>query len=61
MADRTIAWLRDRAAADKSVLLGDPGRSYLPKTGMDWVIRYGILESGPLEDTDARNAIVWRV
>jgi predicted nicotinamide N-methyase len=41
--------------------LGDPGRSYLPKTGMDWVIRYGILESGPLEDTDARNAIVWRV
>ena len=61
MADRTIAWLRDRAAANKSVLLGDPGRSYLPKTGMDWVIRYGIRESGPLEDTDARNAIVWRV
>lgn len=61
MADRTIAWLHDRAAADQSVLLGDPGRAYLPKTGMDWVIRYGILESGPLEDTDARNAIVWRV
>lgn len=61
MADRTIAWLRDRASAGQSVLLGDPGRPYLPKTGMDWVIRYGILESGPLEDTDARNAIVWRV
>jgi predicted nicotinamide N-methyase len=61
MADLTMAWLRERAAAGQSVLLGDPGRAYLPKSGMDWVIRYGILESGPLEDTDARNAIVWRV
>ena len=65
MADLTMAWLRERAASGQSVLLGDPGRAYLPKTGpksgMDWVIRYGILESGPLEDTDARNAIVWRV
>jgi predicted nicotinamide N-methyase len=61
MADHTMAWLRDRAESGKPVLLGDPGRAYLPRDGMEWVIRYGILETSVVEDTDARNAIVWRL
>ncbi|MGY8959895.1 MAG: class I SAM-dependent methyltransferase [Alphaproteobacteria bacterium] len=61
MADRTITWLRGLANTGKPVLLGDPGRAYLPRDGMEWVIRYGIMESSAVEDTDARNTIVWRL
>ncbi len=43
------------------MLLGDPGRSYLPKAGLERVIAYAVQTSRELEDTDLRNAVVWRV
>jgi predicted nicotinamide N-methyase len=41
--------------------LGDPGRTYLPKNGLERIVAYGVKTSRELEDTDVRNAMVWRV
>ena len=61
LAGRIEAWLRDLAGAGALVLLGDPGRTYLPKGGLERIVAYGVKTSRELEDTDVRNAIVWRV
>ena len=61
MAEKVTAWLGALAAAGPEVLLGDPGRSYLPKAGLERVIAYAVQTSRELEDTDVRNAVVWRV
>ena len=60
LADRVAAWLRGLTAAGKTVLIGDPGRTYLPKDGLEWVVRYAVKTTRELEDTDVRNAVVWR-
>jgi predicted nicotinamide N-methyase len=60
LADRVTAWLRELAESGVTVLLGDPGRTYLPKAGLDWVVRYAVKTTRELEDTDVRNAVVWR-
>jgi predicted nicotinamide N-methyase len=61
MAERCIAWLRRQAAAGSEVLLADPGRSYLPTTGLTAVARYVVPTSRDLEDSDSRTCTIWRV
>lgn len=61
MAGRVAAWLTARAAEGARVLLGDPGRAYLPKAGLQRLARYSVPTTRELEDTDVRNAVVWRV
>ena len=60
LADRVTAWLRGLSEAGVTVLLGDPGRTYLPKEGLEWLVRYAVKTTRELEDTDVRNAVVWR-
>lgn len=61
MAERVVPWLRSLAAGGALVLLGDPGRAYLPKRGLTQLARYAVETTREIEDTDARNARVWRV
>ena len=61
MAERVWAWLRGLAGRGVDVLIGDPGRTYLPKQGLERVIAYAVQTSRELEDSDVRNAVVWRV
>ncbi len=61
MAESVVAWLKGLAAAGTPVLLGDPGRNYLPKAGLERVVAYAVKTSRELEDTDVRNAVVWRL
>ena len=61
MADRVTPWLSALAAQSSLVLLGDPGRAYLPKTGMIERARYIVPTSRELEDRDERETIVWQV
>jgi predicted nicotinamide N-methyase len=61
MADRVTPWLAALAARGSVVLLGDPGRAYLPRTGMIERARYVVPTSRELEDRDSREAIVWQV
>ena len=61
MADRVTAWLRGLAARGILVLLGDPGRAYLPREGLVERGRYLVPTSRELEDRDTRDGIVWEV
>ena len=61
LADRLTEWLRRLAAAGKPVFLGDPGRTYLPKSGLAEIARYTVPTSLELEDRESREGIVWRV
>ncbi len=61
LAERVTAWLRRLAGRGAVVLLGDPGRTYLPKQHIEWMVRYAVKTTRELEDTDVRNAVVWRV
>ena len=60
-AERITAWLRGLAGRDCLVLMGDPGRTYLPRQGLERIIAYGVKTSRELEDSDLRNAVVWKV
>lgn len=60
-SQRIMAWLGDLARAGVLVLMGDPGRTYFPKSGHEKLISYGVKTSTELEDTDLRNTSVWRV
>jgi predicted nicotinamide N-methyase len=59
-AARIVGWLREMAR-DVPVYLGDPNRTYLPKEGLEQVAQYSVRTTREIEDTDVRNARVWRV
>lgn len=61
MSTRTIGWLRRHASAGATVLMGDPGRSYLPDSGLTKLAEYMVPTPRELEDSDLRRTIVWRV
>jgi len=61
MAGRVELWLKALSATGKLVLMGDPGRTYLPRDGLERVTGYAVKTTREIEDTDLRNAVVWRV
>jgi predicted nicotinamide N-methyase len=61
MAERLVPWLRALAGRGALVLLGDPGRAYLPAAGLVEHARYLVPTSRELEDRDARDTVVWQV
>lgn len=61
LAERIEAWLRRLAGEGVEVLIGDPGRTYLPKSGLEKLVSYAVKTTRELEDTDVRNTSVWRV
>ncbi|MDX5366378.1 MAG: methyltransferase [Alphaproteobacteria bacterium] len=61
LAERIETWLRRLAGEGATVLIGDPGRTYLPKTGLEKLVSYAVMTTRELEDTDVRNTSVWRV
>jgi predicted nicotinamide N-methyase len=61
LADRLIPWLGRLAGGGALVLLGDPGRAYLPKTGLEEVARHDVPTSLELEDRTSRDTVVWRL
>jgi predicted nicotinamide N-methyase len=61
MSERVVPWLRRLAGGGRLVLLGDPGRTYLPKDGLVELARYAVPTSRELEDRDTRDGVVWQV
>jgi len=61
MADRVIPWLRALAGSGVTVLVGDPGRAYLPAQGLVEVARYDVPTSMELEDRELRVTRVLRL
>jgi len=60
IADRLLPWLRGLAAAGRTVLIGDPGRFILRDMGLETIASYHAETTGIMEDSDLRNARVWR-
>jgi predicted nicotinamide N-methyase len=61
MAARVARWLTALARRGSLVLLGDPGRAYLPANGLRECARYVVPTSRELEDRDTRDGVVWQV
>lgn len=61
MADRVTAWLAGLARDGVTVLMGDPGRSYLPQSGLKELARYVVPTSTDLEDSDRRETTIWQL
>jgi predicted nicotinamide N-methyase len=61
LADRLTAWLRALAARGATVLMGDPGRAYLPKDGLAEIARYSVPTSLDLEDRISRETLIWQL
>ena len=55
------AWLRDLRLQGVEILIGDPQRTYLPRQGLEKVVTYAVPTTSILEDSDLRNASVWRM
>jgi predicted nicotinamide N-methyase len=61
LAERLTQWLRALAAQGVTVLLGDPGRAYLPTAGLESLARYDVPTSLELEDRLIREGVAWRM
>ena len=61
LAESMIAWLLDRAVHGAAVFLGDPGRSYFPRGGVEKLQTYRVQTSRDLEDQEIRQTSVYRL
>lgn len=61
LAERLFAWLSDRARHGARVLLGDPGRSYFPKDGVQKLETYRVQTMRDLEDREIRETSVYEL
>jgi predicted nicotinamide N-methyase len=59
-ADRLIPWFSRLAIAGTTVLVGDPGRSYLPRERLTKLAEYQVPVTRALEDAEVKRTIVWR-
>jgi predicted nicotinamide N-methyase len=61
MAARVLPYLRRAAAAGRLVLVGDPGRAYLPSEGLIRRAAYDVPVIESLESVPFRHTTVWQV
>ncbi|HEY8697199.1 MAG TPA: methyltransferase [Rhizomicrobium sp.] len=61
LAERLLEWLRALAVGGTTVLLGDPGRSYFPKSGVEKLATYRVQTTRELEDREIRETSVYRL
>jgi len=59
-ADRLIPWFTELAHGGTTILVGDPGRSYLPREGLTKVAEYQVQVTRALEDAEVKRTVVWR-
>jgi predicted nicotinamide N-methyase len=61
MSSRAMALLRRIAGRGRLALLGDPGRAYLPRSGLVERARYRVPTSRELEHSESRDGVVYQV
>ncbi len=59
MAEAVMTWLRRRHDAGASVFIGDPGRTYFPKDGLEKLAEYQVPTTRELEDLAVKRTSVW--
>ncbi|WP_376705999.1 methyltransferase [Mesorhizobium sp. ISC25] len=60
-ADRLMPWFARLKARGGDILVGDPGRSYLPKAGLEPLAVYEVAVTRALEDAEVKRTTVWRL
>lgn len=59
-AGALMPWFVTLAAEGKDVLVGDPGRAYLPKDRLEFCAFYEVPVTRALEDSEVKKTTVWR-
>jgi predicted nicotinamide N-methyase len=60
-AERAVGFLDRHVAVGSAVLIGDPGRAYLPKERLLRCCEYAVPVTRDLEDQDIKRTAVWRL
>jgi predicted nicotinamide N-methyase len=60
-ATRALSFLDRNAAAGSRVLVGDPGRTYLPKDRLARLAEYSVPVTRELEDMEIKRTLVWEL
>ena len=60
-ADRLLPWLAALRMRGAEIFVGDPGRAYLPKTGLHPLAVYQVPVTRVLEDAEVKRTTVWRL
>ena len=61
LAPRVLDWLISLQRDGKSVLIGDPGRTYLPRDKLEQIAAYDIPVTRALEDSEVKRTAVWKL
>ncbi len=61
LAERVVAWLGGLSRRGATVLIGDPGRAYLPKSRLERLAEYEVPVTRSLEDAEIKRSAVWRL
>ena len=59
IAGRLLDWLKAARAKGVTVLIGDPGRTYFPKSGLEQLAQYEVRTTRELEDFEIKRTGVW--
>jgi predicted nicotinamide N-methyase len=59
IAEKVFAWLSEAKANGTHILIGDPGRSYLPKDKLIKLAEYNVPVTRDLEDAEIKRTAVW--
>jgi len=59
LAARVMAWLAAAKRQGATVLIGDPGRSYFPRQGLEKLAEYQVPTTRELEDLEVKKTSVW--
>jgi predicted nicotinamide N-methyase len=61
LAERATAWAMQASAKGSLVLIGDPGRTYLPRQRLEQLSVYAVPVTRELEDAEIKRTAVWRI
>ena len=60
MVERLIPWFDALKARGADIVVGDPGRAYLPRQRLEALATYEVAVTRALEDAEVKRTTVWR-
>jgi predicted nicotinamide N-methyase len=60
IVDRLVPWFARLRARGCEIVVGDPGRAYLPRQRLEQLAEYRVPVTRALEDAEVKRTIVWR-
>jgi predicted nicotinamide N-methyase len=61
LAGRCLTWLRQAQGHGAKILIGDPGRNYLPREQLEKLAEYNVPVTRDLEDAEIKKTAVWQL